>query len=82
MRQVLANVETHQLAPSGSTFTKSLKKIGIVGVLVNEGTNDAVADGVHRHQSAALDDDWKESKGTRCSEDAMKKFSLHAQCAS
>ena len=57
----LSHLAAHQFAPSGSTFKKALNKIGIVGVFVNEGTNDVVADGVHRNERVALGAGWKES---------------------
>lgn len=52
-----------------------------VGVLVPEGDNDTVADGVHHAVLKALDEGWKESKGRRCVDYAVKNFSLQAQCA-
>ncbi|CAJ1020491.1 Glycosyl transferases group 1, putative [Leishmania lindenbergi] len=50
-----------------------------VGTLVNEGTNDEVAERVYAAVKQALVEDWKKIKGPQCEQYALKKFSLTTQ---
>uniref|UniRef100_A0A0A9XGQ1 Putative glycosyltransferase ypjH n=1 Tax=Lygus hesperus TaxID=30085 RepID=A0A0A9XGQ1_LYGHE len=50
-----------------------------VGTLIDEGTNDEVSKRVYEAVIRALNEDWKTSKGSKCKEYAMSKFSLNAQ---
>lgn len=50
-----------------------------VGMLVDEGTNDEVAERVYAAVKTALAEDWKKVKGAECEKYALKKFSLTSQ---
>ncbi|KAG5508804.1 hypothetical protein JKF63_05303 [Porcisia hertigi] len=52
-----------------------------VGALVDEGTNDEVAEGVYATVKQALAEDWKKTKGPQCEQYALKRFSLTSQAA-
>ncbi|KAG5482549.1 hypothetical protein CUR178_05689 [Leishmania enriettii] len=50
-----------------------------VGTLVDEGTNDEVAERVYAAVKQALAEDWKKTKGPQCERYALNKFSLTSQ---
>lgn len=50
-----------------------------VGALVDEGTNEEVAERVYTTVSTALTENWKITKGPQCEKYALDKFSLTSQ---
>ena len=50
-----------------------------VGTLVDEGTNEEVAQRVCAAVQQALAEDWKKTKGPHCEQYALKRFSLTTQ---